>query len=432
MATPEVDEAPASTAMPIADPTVTSAQPAETALPPPSPVHNTLLADRIDPATAPVTAPIVPTAVPTSTAPATAPPLTPDDSVSPPLVRALTTTALGPATEAEPLSPTATNTTGPTLLVTLLLTTGARHPYKIDHRYLSSRSALPAASAGGEFDPRDLSGYKLKELIWTDWRKEWEDRPESVGSIRLIVMGKLVEDGKSLRGESTIDVKLKECIQWGGETMIADMWMCVRLPVQARLGKCSAHDCQTCGLRYRGRCGRCRQDWKERIDTAERWRREWGRMQMCDTVSAFDWRGGLDTMQARSWSAWDEEAAVALGSGANLHLPGCGSDVVETSTHAYLCTRTRWNSDVLSHEKPVVASGLSAVAEAYSDSIGEMELWRMAYWMQVLHGRAGCTNIHTYVKIGLMQCAEVYYRSLSSCPDKSSCMSDVRVSCFTT
>ncbi len=96
-----------------------------------------------------------------------------------------------------------------------MLTTGARHPYKIDEKYLRSRKVEAKASevkpSAGEsadesavpaFDPREISGYKLKELIWTDWRSEWEPRPASPSSIRLIILGRLVEDKAALKGLS--------------------------------------------------------------------------------------------------------------------------------------------------------------------------------------------------------------------------------------
>jgi hypothetical protein len=46
-----------------------------------------------------------------------------------------------------------------------------------------------------------MSGYKLKELIWTDWRSEWEDRPRDPSSIRLIIMGRMIDDKVNLKGE---------------------------------------------------------------------------------------------------------------------------------------------------------------------------------------------------------------------------------------
>lgn len=55
--------------------------------------------------------------------------------------------------------------TGPTLMITLLLTTGARHPFKIDPKYLSKRNVDVQES-----DPFNLSVYKLKELILREWR----------------------------------------------------------------------------------------------------------------------------------------------------------------------------------------------------------------------------------------------------------------------
>jgi hypothetical protein len=93
-----------------------------------------------------------------------------------------------------------------------MLTTGARHPYKIDEKYLRSRKVDGLLgeeriggvdAAGAAFDPREISGYKLKELIWTDWRSEWEPRPASPSSIRLIILGRLVEDKAALKGMHT-------------------------------------------------------------------------------------------------------------------------------------------------------------------------------------------------------------------------------------
>ncbi|SMY28021.1 unnamed protein product [Zymoseptoria tritici ST99CH_1A5] len=112
-------------------------------------------------------------------------------SSSPQLTRTQTE-ALGPATDAPIAHPTSAPT-GPTLNISLMLTTGARHPYKVDERYLRNRK-VEARTTGGDFDPRELSGYKLKELIWTDWRNEWDPRPASPSSIRLILMGRMIED----------------------------------------------------------------------------------------------------------------------------------------------------------------------------------------------------------------------------------------------
>lgn len=114
---------------------------------------------------------------------------------------------------------------GPSLMITLLLNTGARHPYKIDEKYLKKRNV----SVSGN-DPVNMSVYTLKELIWRDWREgnilqllycsdlrpcrsagvglrltngslEWEARPSSPSSIRLIHFGKLLDDKAHLKGE---------------------------------------------------------------------------------------------------------------------------------------------------------------------------------------------------------------------------------------
>lgn len=54
---------------------------------------------------------------------------------------------------------------GPSLAITLLLTTGSRHPFTIDGKYLRKRSVNVE-----NFDPFLMSVYTLKELIWREWR----------------------------------------------------------------------------------------------------------------------------------------------------------------------------------------------------------------------------------------------------------------------
>lgn len=54
---------------------------------------------------------------------------------------------------------------GVSLVVTLLLTTGARHPFRIDTRYLRKRGVDEP-----ECNPFQMSVYTLKELILREWR----------------------------------------------------------------------------------------------------------------------------------------------------------------------------------------------------------------------------------------------------------------------
>ena len=54
---------------------------------------------------------------------------------------------------------------GPSLDITLLLTTGSRHPFTIDGKYLRKRSVNVE-----KYDPFAMSVYTLKELIWREWR----------------------------------------------------------------------------------------------------------------------------------------------------------------------------------------------------------------------------------------------------------------------
>ena len=125
-----------------------------------------------------------------------------DHSVSP--IQPTSPAPIGPATsqqhlptvlaKQEPAEPAE-----PSLQLIILLTTGARHPFTISRSYLQKRD-VKTSKVGG-LDPYGISGYTLKELIWRDWRSEWEGRPSSPGGIRLISFGKLIEDSKPLSGE---------------------------------------------------------------------------------------------------------------------------------------------------------------------------------------------------------------------------------------
>lgn len=74
------------------------------------------------------------------------------------------TEAIGPSTDTPAANPDSSN--GPVVVIMLLLTTGARHPYKIDEKYLKKRSVTVE-----DMDPYNISVYTLKELIWRDWRE---------------------------------------------------------------------------------------------------------------------------------------------------------------------------------------------------------------------------------------------------------------------
>ncbi|KAF5022248.1 hypothetical protein F66182_5687 [Fusarium sp. NRRL 66182] len=89
---------------------------------------------------------------------------------------------------------------GPVCNITLLLTSGSRHPYKIDAKYLSRRNVdIPDQTEDGLPDPFSISIYTLKELILREWRSDWEAKPASPSSIRLIHFGKLLDDKEQLK-----------------------------------------------------------------------------------------------------------------------------------------------------------------------------------------------------------------------------------------
>ncbi|KAL6896445.1 ubiquitin-related domain-containing protein [Trichoderma evansii] len=107
--------------------------------------------------------------------------------------------AIGPATE-EIKAAGSGGADGPVCNITLLLASGGRHPYKIDAKYLSRRHvAMPDKDESGNPDPFSISIYTLKELILREWRSDWEAKPASPSSIRLIHFGKLLDDKEQLK-----------------------------------------------------------------------------------------------------------------------------------------------------------------------------------------------------------------------------------------
>ena len=84
----------------------------------------------------------------------------------PPLGREQTNPAIGAAIDQPTLNLNASEIEAATLMITLLLHTGARHPYRIDEKYLKKRNVSVADN-----NPINMSVYTLKELIWRDWRE---------------------------------------------------------------------------------------------------------------------------------------------------------------------------------------------------------------------------------------------------------------------
>lgn len=101
-------------------------------------------------------------------------PPTPLMMPAPALVRQETAEPIGPSTDLPtpmPQTPGFGTPSGPVIIINLLLSsTGTRHPYRIDQKYLAKRN-VTAENENGEFDPFVISVYTLKELIWRDWRE---------------------------------------------------------------------------------------------------------------------------------------------------------------------------------------------------------------------------------------------------------------------
>ncbi|KAI1369382.1 ubiquitin-related domain-containing protein [Xylaria arbuscula] len=94
---------------------------------------------------------------------------------------------------------TPSNNGVPAVGIMLQLTNGARHPLRIDEKYLTKRNVtITGKTEDGSMDPASITVYTLKELILRDWRVDWGDAPREPSSIRLIHFGKLLEDRNQL------------------------------------------------------------------------------------------------------------------------------------------------------------------------------------------------------------------------------------------
>lgn len=129
-----------------------------------------------------------------------------DDAPAPPSKeRSDSILAIGPAQDDIRAVSQGTADSGPVCNITLLLTSGSRHPYKLDAKYLARRNvAVPEETEGGHPDPFSISVYTLKELILREWRSDWEAKPASPSSIRLIHFGKLLDDKEQLKSRRTL------------------------------------------------------------------------------------------------------------------------------------------------------------------------------------------------------------------------------------
>lgn len=136
------------------------------------------------------------TAILSSQNPPTSPPPLPTSESS--TLDRTQSTAIGPSSESAPTQTSKdSGSSGPILMITLLLLSGARHPFNLDASYLAKRSVQVAGN-----NPYNLSVYKVKELILREWRPEWELKPSSPTAIRLIHFGKVLDDKTAIKGES--------------------------------------------------------------------------------------------------------------------------------------------------------------------------------------------------------------------------------------
>lgn len=84
-------------------------------------------------------------------------------------------------------------------ILIIIPSTGNRHPFKINEKYLKKRNVnVTGVTEDGKVDPFSITVYTLKELVLREWRTEWETPPREPTSIRLIKMGKMLDDKATL------------------------------------------------------------------------------------------------------------------------------------------------------------------------------------------------------------------------------------------
>jgi hypothetical protein len=119
----------------------------------------------------------------------------PTNTISPePEPEQLSASAIGSATDA-PIEVVASNDPAAVNIVLIIPATGKRHTYKIDKGYLDRRQVTVT-----DGDPFNLTVYGMKELILRDWKEEWVPKPSAPTFIRLILMGRELDDKASLKG----------------------------------------------------------------------------------------------------------------------------------------------------------------------------------------------------------------------------------------
>ncbi|KAI4211570.1 MAG: hypothetical protein LQ351_005611 [Letrouitia transgressa] len=90
-----------------------------------------------------------------------------DPKIIPPVTfpREKSTPVVSPLPDNSIPSPKELDLSNPSLLITLLLINGVRHPIRIDERFMTKRNIKVDSD-----NPVNMSVYTLKELIWREWR----------------------------------------------------------------------------------------------------------------------------------------------------------------------------------------------------------------------------------------------------------------------
>ncbi|KAL9113067.1 MAG: hypothetical protein Q9227_002679 [Pyrenula ochraceoflavens] len=122
--------------------------------------------------------------------------LPPASNPTPPsIVTRQMSTQIGPAADSPISLPKEGEAEGPTLAITLLLTNGNRHPFKLDSSYLQKRNVKVPAN-----DPFNISVYTLKELILREWRNGCKLNHDAPNVIHMTIKPQEIIDEEDAKG----------------------------------------------------------------------------------------------------------------------------------------------------------------------------------------------------------------------------------------
>jgi hypothetical protein len=105
--------------------------------------------------------------------------------------------------------------------LTLLLISGLRVSLTLDDHYITTHS-LPFR------EPKLITVGGLKQCLFDSWQEDWGVTPTSVANIRLIHLGKVLEEAQTLDGKNVFDTGPRDLrgtffrAVWGKDSLLTE------------------------------------------------------------------------------------------------------------------------------------------------------------------------------------------------------------------